>query len=165
MLTGGNATAGPREPGSGAPSDHYACSMGARFTACAGLAAAATLLLGGCGSDDDGTADDTTSPTVTSSESSPTTSTPPSETTTPAPAGTPECADVWKAGAQLPRAYKGCAADGLLVAPDGLGCSSGQTLVRYDDRFWAVRGGTVLGGDVALTKSKEYKDEVATCRG
>lgn len=160
-----NATVGPRERGSGAPSGDYACCMGARFTACAGLAAAATLLLAGCGSDDDGTADDSGSPTGTTSEASTTPSTTPSATTTPAPAGTPECADVWKAGAKLPRAYGGCAADGLLVAPDGLGCSSGQTLVRYDDRFWAVRGGTIAGGDVALTKSKEYKDEVATCRG
>ncbi len=165
MLTLANATAGPREPGSGAPRGHYACSMGARMTAWAGLATAATLLLAGCGSDDDGTADDTSSPTVTTSESSTAASATPSPTTTPAPAGTPECADVWQAGGKLPRAYGGCAADGLLVAPDGLGCSSGQTIVRYDERFWAVRGGTISGGDVALTQSKEYKDAVATCRG
>lgn len=161
----GNATAGPRERGSAAPSSHYPCCMGARMTAWAGLATAATLLLAGCGSDDDGTADDTSSPTVTASESTPAASTAPSATTTPAPAGTPECAEVWTSGARLPRAYSGCAADGLLVAPDGLGCSSGQSLVRYDDRFWAVRGGTINGGDVALTKSEEYKAEVATCRG
>jgi len=160
-----NATAGPREHGSGAPASHYACCMGARMTAWAGLATAATLLLAGCGSDDDGTADDTSSPTGTTSESSSAPTTAPSSTTTPAPAGTPECSEVWTSGGKLPRAYSGCAVDGLLVAPDGLGCSSGQTLVRYDDRFWAVRGGTISGGDVALTTSKEYKAEVATCRG
>lgn len=129
------------------------------------MATAAALLLTGCGSDDDGKADDTSSPTPTVAESSTATSAEPSPTTTPAPAGTPECADVWKAGAKLPRAYGGCAADGLLVAADGLGCSSGQTLVRYDERFWAVRGGTISGGDTSLQDSEEYKGEVATCRG
>jgi hypothetical protein len=139
--------------------------MGARITAWAGLATATVLLLTGCGSDSDGAADDTGSPTGSAS-STPASATPsPTATTTPAPAGTPKCGNVWKEGAKLPRAYGGCAADGLLVAPDTLGCSSGQALVLFDNRFWGVRGGTISGGDTALQDSEEYLADVATCRG
>lgn len=163
MLTGANATAGRREPGSGAPQEHYACSMGARMTAWAGLATAATLLLAGCGSDD-GSADDTSSPGAASS-TSPAASAAPSPTTTPAPAGMRACADVWQAGADLPRAYRGCAdADGLLVAPDRIGCSSGQALVRHQ-RFWAVAGGPISRAAGALLDDEEYMAALTSCRG
>ncbi|TWG95133.1 hypothetical protein L615_000500000770 [Nocardioides sp. J9] len=132
------------------------------MTAWAGLAAAATLLLAGCGSDDSGTADDSTSPSATESSSDAASESPVAEQV---PAGTPECADVWSAGATLPRGYKGCAQDGALVKPDRLGCSSGQALVRYDDRFWAVRGGRIAGGETPLADSEEYTEQVAICRG
>ncbi len=139
--------------------------MGARMTAWAGLATAATLLLAGCGSDDDGSAEDTSSPSALSSKSSTASSAAPSPTTTPAPAGMRACADVWQAGADLPRAYRGCAdADGLLVAPDRIGCSSGQALVRHH-RFWAVAGGPISRTAGALLDDEEYAAALTSCRG
>lgn len=165
MLTLANATAGRPEPGSGAPSEDYACCMGARMTAWAGLATAATLLLAGCGSDDDGKADDTSSPSVASSESSTAASAAPSATTTPAPAGMRACTEVWQAGAKLPRAYRGCAdGAGLLVAPDRIGCSSGQALVRHQ-RFWAVAGGPIARTAGPLLDDEAYAAALTSCRG
>lgn len=138
--------------------------MGARMTAWAGLATAATLLLAGCGSDD-GKADDSGSPGVASSESSTAASAAPSATTTPAPAGMRDCVDVWRAGATLPRVYRGCADDdGLLVAPDRIGCSSGQALVRHG-RFWAVAGGLIARTDGPLLEDDEYVAALTSCRG
>lgn len=132
------------------------------------MALAAALLLAGCGSDD-GSAEDGTSPSARPSSSAPASSASPTAaakpTTTPAPAGTPDCAQVWQVGSTLPKGYDGCAEAGLLVAPDGLGCSSGQVLVRYDQRLWAVRGGAIAGGDTPLQDSEEYRKIVSTCRG
>lgn len=132
------------------------------------MALAAALLLAGCGSDD-GSAEDGTSPSASPSSSAPASSVSPTAeakpTTTPAPAGTPDCAQVWQVGSTLPKGYAGCAEAGVLVAPDGLGCSSGQVLVRYDERLWAVRGGAIAGGDTPLQDSKEYRKIVSTCRG
>lgn len=135
----------------------------------AGAVAAAVLLLAGCGTDDgDAAADDTSSPAPGASEptSATATATTSAPTTTPAPAGTPACTELWQAGRTLPKGYAGCAdAAGLLVAPDVLGCSSGQGLIRYDERFWAVAGGPVQGGKGTLAGSRDYQKVVATCRG
>lgn len=139
----------------------------------AGVVAAAVLLLAACGSEGDGEtqAEDASAPTASSSDSAsasatatPTATT--SATRAPAPAGTPACTAVWQAGRTLPKGYAGCAdAGGLLVAPDVLGCSSGQGLVRYDERFWAVAGGPVQGGKGTLAASRDYQKVVSTCRG
>ncbi|HWJ67500.1 MAG TPA: hypothetical protein VNT31_12550 [Nocardioides sp.] len=138
--------------------------MGARrLTAIAGVATA-LVLLSGCGGDD-ASADDPA--TTNGSASTPATddASTAAASSTPAPAGTPECADVWQADATLPRAYRGCALDGLLVAPDRLGCSSGQALVRYDDRYWAVAGGPIAATEGPLLDDQAYADAVETCRG
>ena len=135
----------------------------------AGALAAAVLLLAGCGSGEDGEteAEDTSSPTASASDSTSASATSaPAPTTTPAPPGTPACTEVWQAGRTLPRGYAGCAdAAGLLAAPDVLGCSSGQGLVRYDERFWAVAGGPIQGGKGELASSRDYQKVVSTCRG
>lgn len=135
----------------------------------AGAVAAAVLLLAGCGSEGDGEtqAEDTSSPTASTSPSAtPSPTSAPAPTTTPAPPGTPACAALWQAGRTLPKGYDGCAdAAGLLVAADVLGCSSGQGLIRYDERFWAVAGGPVQGGKGALADSRDYQKVVSTCRG
>lgn len=43
-------------------------------------------------------------------------------------------------------------------------CSSGQGLMLYDNRFWAVRGGTISSAP-KLIDSDEYLAAVARCRG
>lgn len=78
--------------------------------------------------------------------------------------GLPDCADVWAPGATLPARYRGCTEEGVEVPRDALACSSGQTLVQYQDRF-AVLGGTVRGGSEPLAQNEEYAASVARCRG
>ena len=82
-----------------------------------------------------------------------------------APPGTPECDEVWKAGATLPRSYDGCVdEDGQLVPRDGLACSSGQRIIRFDDRFYGVPGGTVHEVSTSLEQDREYRAAVLRCR-
>ncbi len=144
----------------------------------AGLAAGALLglaLLTGCGSESDdaeNASDDTSSstPTESGTETSQPTSEP-SQTPTSAPPtseavppGTPACADVWTAGAVLPRTYSGCADGETYVPADKLGCSSGQRLVRYADRFYAIAGSDISEADGPLMKDKDYGSAAARCR-
>ncbi|WP_134764555.1 hypothetical protein [Nocardioides sp. 1609] len=152
----------------------------------AGAALVALLLAGvvltGCGSDDDG---DATGPTSGSPSSStgdapsdtasategpddtaaPTETGEPTTSAVPVPEGTPTCADVWVAGATLPRTYSGCAEGETLVAADRLGCSSGQRIVRYADRFYAVAGSDITETSGPLAQDPDYGDAVARCRG
>ena len=81
------------------------------------------------------------------------------------PPGTPECDDVWKAGATLPRSYDGCVdEDGQFVPRDALACSSGQRIIRFDDRFYGVPGGTVHEVPTSLEQDREYRAAVLRCR-
>jgi len=98
-----------------------------------------------------------TEATETASES-------PSETTPPTP-DWPACGDVWVADAQLPLGYKGCLEGDTAVKADNLSCSSGQRIVRYDDSFFAVAGGTIYETSGPLEKDKVYLQKVRTCRG
>ncbi|MCX6401962.1 MAG: hypothetical protein NTX33_18770 [Propionibacteriales bacterium] len=137
--------------------------MGARFA----VAVVLVLALAGCGDDGKSSSDDPTSaaPDVTTSATSEPTRTLPSKKPTPKiPANAPKCADIWTADATLPGGYKGCVANRKYVRADGLGCSSGQAIVKYDDRFWAVRGGTISQAE-DIYKSDVYLDSVARCRG
>ena len=130
------------------------------------------LSLAACGGDSDSTATDpdasdsstatdTASPTeaTETAEASET----PSETTPPTP-DWPACGDVWVADAQLPLGYKGCLEGDTAVKADNLSCSSGQRIVRYDDSFFAVAGGSIYETSGPLEKDKVYLQKIRTCR-
>ncbi len=81
-----------------------------------------------------------------------------------APPGTPECADIWQEGGDIPRTYKGCADEaGAYVERDALGCSSGQRMVRYADHYWGVLGGTVNEADGSLDEDRDYRESMRNC--
>jgi hypothetical protein len=124
---------------------------------------AAVLLTSACGSESDEPAD-TTAEESTSQSPSPSESPETSDETTPtAPPGTPACADVWQEGATLPRSYSGCTEGDTYVERSAIGCSSGQRLIRYDDRFYSVPGGTVQQARPSLAKDKAYRKDLASC--
>jgi hypothetical protein len=72
---------------------------------------------------------------------------------------------VWQTGHKLPAGYHGCVADGQVVAVDGLGCSSGQRMVRYGDHWYAVRGGAIHHAAKTLNSDKQYFAMISRCRG
>jgi hypothetical protein len=132
-----------------------------------------SLALAACGGDSDSTATDpdasdssTASDTGSPSEATETTepSETPSETMPPAP-DWPACGDVWVADARLALGYKGCLEGDEAVKADNLSCSSGQRIVRYDDSFFAVAGGTIYETSGPLDKDELYLKKVRTCRG
>jgi hypothetical protein len=118
-----------------------------------------------CG-DDDGSAEGTDAGS-TPSASAPSTPdpAPTSDATEEVPPGSPACADVWQVGERIPRGYAGCVEDGAFVESDVLGCSSGQRLVRFDDTFYGVLGGTVRQAAAGpLTDDADYRRSVRSCR-
>ena len=130
------------------------------------------LSLAACGGDSDSTATDpdasdssTATDTASPTEATKTVeaSETPSETTLPTP-DWPACGDVWVADAQLPLGYKGCLEGDTAVKADNLSCSSGQRIVRYDDSFFAVAGGSIYETSGPLEKDKVYLQKVRTCR-
>jgi len=122
-----------------------------RTFACAGLAA---LALAACGQQDGGdTAEEQPGPESSSS--------PAGEE---APAGTPDCTEVWQEGKAIPRGYQGCADEtGAYVKRDVMGCSSGQRMVVYGDRFWGVLGGTVNEAQGSLDEDRDYRTSMRNC--
>ncbi|MDN5745134.1 MAG: hypothetical protein L0H31_08430 [Nocardioidaceae bacterium] len=102
-----------------------------------------------------------TSPAPTSSASSP-------APTPTIPAGAPRCRAVWNAGATLPGNYRGCVEGKgkarAYVKAKRISCSSGQGLMIYADKFWAVRGGTISKA-AKLARSDAYLASIARCRG
>ena len=131
------------------------------------------LSLAACGGDSDSTAtdpdaSDSSTATDTASPTEATETSEPSETaseTTPPTPDWPACGDVWVADAQLALGYKGCLEGDTAVKADNLSCSSGQRIVRYDDSFFAVAGGTIYETSGPLDKDKVYLQKVRTCRG
>jgi len=77
----------------------------------------------------------------------------------------PACDGVWRDGGTLPRDYRGCRLDGQDVPVDAIDCSSGQRLVRFDDNFYAVRGGLIREARGGLDSDVEYRRTVESCRG
>ena len=124
------------------------------------------LLLAACGDEPGPAAADPVDPTPGASDTA-TPSEPTEATSEPEPElpDWPACGEVWAAGAQLPRAYQGCLEGETAVEADRLSCSSGQHLVRYADRFYAVPGGTIHRTSGPLEKDKGYLGDIASCRG
>ena len=113
----------------------------------------AALCLAACGSDEPDTSDAIVND---SASASPGQSVPP---------GTPDCATIWQDGATIPRGYAGCAdGDQQFVKQDSLPCSSGQFIVRFDDQFYGVAGGTVHEAKAPLDRDREYRQAVLRCR-
>jgi hypothetical protein len=129
-------------------------------------------LLSACGDDSGSTATDpVTSPSPSSSApASPSgpaslSDSPTDVTTGPAdPPDWPACESIWKEGARIPASYKGCLEGSNAVASDNLSCSSGQRIVRYQDRFYGVAGGTIHQTSGPLLKDKEYLQAIGRCR-
>ncbi len=148
---------------------------GNRLLAFAGLAL--SLALVGCGSDTgtDGSPTDAEASTSTLPSPVPASDTPsesstptpdPGATTQPPPGDAPDCAEVWKQGAKIPRSYLGCVdTDGAYVERDTLDCSSGQRLARFDDTYYGVLGGSVILADTTpLSDDPAYRRVVRGCR-
>jgi hypothetical protein len=76
----------------------------------------------------------------------------------------PSCDEVWVADARIPVVYKGCLDGETAVPADNLTCSSGQRLVRYDERFFGVAGGKIYEAMGPLEKDKQYLKMVRICR-
>lgn len=115
----------------------------------------------GCGSSGSST------PDAAGTDSSSTPDTPVTSDSTPGstPADGPACETVWRVDETLPRTYRGCVdSTGTVVPRDALGCSSGQRLVRHDDRFWAVLGGTIHEASSTLADDPDYRTAVRSCR-
>lgn len=134
--------------------------------ALAPLALAAALLVG-CGEREGTTATDPAAePTATGSGTRSGTA---SETGEPDPSASaergPVCADVWSAGATLPRGYDGCDDDGAWVEAEARYCEFGKPLVTHADRFWSVPGGRIGEADGPLSEDARYRDVLRKCSG
>lgn len=142
--------------------------MGARTAVAATLTALA--LLAGCGGEEAGPDSARESSAEPSETASPSDSASPTESTKPEPgADAPACGEVWREGARLPRAYKGCnetpGDPSTFVRRDVIECSSGQRMARHADHFYGVLGGTIHRTESRLLKDPGYGDAVARCRG
>jgi hypothetical protein len=118
------------------------------------MAAAILLLAAGCGDDDGDSAEDSSGDPPASQ----------SPSATDGGTGLPACADVWVAGATLPRGYRGCEEDGVEVKADKHACSYGSAIVEYDDRFYAVTGKQINEAP-SLAESDQFQQALSACQG
>lgn len=115
--------------------------------------------LAGCGGDSADTAADPATDQETSASDSPS-----GEETADVPAGTPDCSEVWADGNRIARAYRGCVDDsGGFVPREAVGCSSGQRMVTYADRFYGVLGGTVREAAEPLDDDRDFQAAMRRC--
>ena len=126
-------------------------------------------LLSACGDDSaSSAADPADTPSVTDTPSEPVTDEPTPTDVTSSPTETPNwpsCETVWVEGGEIPTRYQGCLEGNDAVAADNLSCSSGQRIVRYQEKFFGVAGGTIHEAMGTLDKDKEYLKMVRRCRG
>lgn len=127
------------------------------------MALAALFALSGCGDDADKDASDPSSESSSTDQASegPTDDQATSENPTEG-SNLPSCSDVWIGGEELPKAYRGCLHGTDAVDADLLRCGSGQSIVTYDDRFWAVRGSTINETD-GLARDRGFRAAKRTC--
>ncbi len=121
-------------------------------------------LLAGCGqdgADEDPAATDPAAGSTSSEPDDAGTSAPSAPTADP---DAPDCAEVWVTGGPIPRGYAGCNDGDAFVERQVLGCSSGQRLVTFDDRWYGVLGGLVREGTTPLEQDREYRASVDSCR-
>lgn len=109
------------------------------------------MTLTACGGSDEGAAEDPATNTAADDSADAGSS-----------AGEPACSDVWIDGEELPQGYSGCTDDGEMVKADKTNCSSGQVLVIYADRFYAVLGGPVNETD-GLAQDEDYRQAELSC--
>ena len=109
-------------------------------------------------------ADPADTPSVTDTPSEPATDEPTATDPT-EPPDWPACETLWVEGGEIPTRYEGCLEGDNAVAADNLPCSSGQRIVRYQDKFYGVAGGTIHEAMGALDKDREYLKMVRRCRG
>ncbi len=121
-------------------------------------AAAILLLAAGCSDDDGDAAEDPAGESPSSQAPSATDST----SEPPAP-DLPMCADVWVAGAKLPRDYRGCEQDGEAIQAAKHPCSYGSAIVEFDDRFYAVTG-KQINEVPSLIDSEQFKQALSACQ-
>ena len=126
-------------------------------------------LLSACGDDSaSSAADPADTPSVTDTPSEPVTDEPTSTDVTSSPTeppNWPSCETVWVEGGKIPSRYQGCLEGDDAVAADNLSCSSGQRIVRYQEKFFGVAGGLIHEVMGAMDKDKEYLKMVRRCRG
>ncbi|KRB79252.1 hypothetical protein ASE01_23360 [Nocardioides sp. Root190] len=130
--------------------------MSPRSLLALGAPVLSVVLLAGCGSDSGDTAADDT-------DTSSSTSTPTAEESY--DGGFPTCEEVWQEGETLAEDYLGCMDGATPVDLDGIECESGQFIITFDDRFWAVADGPIAEADGALLDDADYQDVLASCRG
>lgn len=125
-----------------------------------GLLAVALSALTACGDSADEAQDPSDSTSSTTQESPE----PGESESSDVPADAPVCGEVWVAGGKIARTYQGCVDEsGAYVERDSVGCSSGQRLVVFGDRFWGVQGGTVYEADGSLDQDRDYRDATRRC--
>ena len=66
---------------------------------------------------------------------------------------------------RLPGGYRGCLDGEEPVKADRFTCESGQWLVTYDDRFWAVVGGDIGEARAKLRNDRNYLADLRVCSG
>lgn len=125
-----------------------------------GLLAVALSALTACGD----SADEAQDPGAGASSTTEESSDPAESESADVPADAPVCGEVWVAGEKIARTYRGCVDEsGAYVERDSVGCSSGQRLVVFGDRYWGVQGGTVYEADGSLDQDRDYRDATRRC--
>jgi len=138
---------------------HLRVSSKSSLKRSAAAAAAVLLLAAACGDDNGSSAQDPADDTPASQQPSDTDG----ASEPPAP-DLPACADVWVAGATLPRSYRGCEQDGESIKADKHPCSYGSAIVEFADRFYAVNG-KQINEVPSLTDSDQYQQALSACQG
>ena len=125
--------------------------------------------MSGCGDDSaSSAADPADTPSVTDTPSEPRHRRADAHRRTTGPAEPPDwpaCETVWVEGGKIPTRYQGCLEGNNAVAADNLSCSSGQRIVRYQEKFFGVAGGTIYEAMGPLEKDKQYLKMVGTLPG